>query len=286
MPEMFKDSLLYALCLLKDYLDEVVLCGGWVPFIYREYVLENKPKPPLRTKDIDLAAGEIIEVKKNKSIDRILEEAGFKPVQIDSEFRISSFGKSGNTPPLIKFEYKEKGLDIEVGFLTDLRGRGDVGVKKIQEELTAEALRYVSVILDNFRVVEISDKMSTGLRVKLKIKIPRPAAFIYQKGLTFVKRTSDYKKGKDLCYIYDLLENYRELHAGMYKEFKIIAERYPAKWFRRFIGNMEDYFDSSDAAGPILVRQQYMSDMEKDLLQRRICSVFKDFTDKLKRLAK
>jgi len=282
MSEIFKDSLLYTLWLLKDYLEEVVLCGGWVPFVYREYVVDKKPNPPLRTKDIDLATGEEIAVKKNKSIDRILEDAGFKPVQIDTEFHMSGFGKSRKSPPLVKFEYEGKGMEIEVGFLTDLQGRGDIGIKRVQRGVTAEALRYINIILDNYKVIEISDKMNDGRGISLKVNIPSTAAYIFQKGLTFVKRSSDYKKGKDLCYIYDLLENYRELHEEMYEDFNIIIKKYPDKWFKRFISNIEAYFSSTTFEGPILVRKQYRSDMDKDMLQKRIYSVFKDFTDKLK----
>ncbi len=104
MSREFKESLFYALWLLHDYLPDIVLCGGWVPFIYREYIVKKKPRPPLRTKDIDLATPGKLEVKGNRSIDQILEDAKFEVVQIDTSFHMSHFGKY--IPPVTKFRQR------------------------------------------------------------------------------------------------------------------------------------------------------------------------------------
>jgi len=49
----FKKGLFKTLAILKDYLQDIVIAGGWAPLIYYHYLLSNKNLNPLRTKDID-----------------------------------------------------------------------------------------------------------------------------------------------------------------------------------------------------------------------------------------
>lgn len=275
---------MYTLWMLHDYLPDIVLCGGWVPFIYREYVVNSQPPPPLLTNDIDFAVPGILSLKREKRIDQILKDVGFKPVQIDAEFHMSHFGKS--RPPVTKFEYEKDGLKIKLEFITALKGKGEVGVKTVQRGVTAEALRYVDILLDNYQKVEIREQLANKQNIHLKINIPTPAAYVYQKGLTFVRRLTELKKGKDLCYIYDLLENYGELHKIMYDDFQGVCKKYHAKWFKTFSGNIESYFNGANADGPILVQQQYKSDIPPEQFRQRVFRTFQDFLSKLKAIVK
>lgn len=51
-----KDNLLMALDALKPYLSDLVISGGWVPFIYHAYLGTPRPKhPPLMTEDLDIS---------------------------------------------------------------------------------------------------------------------------------------------------------------------------------------------------------------------------------------
>jgi len=60
MPEDFKIGFLKTLGLLKPYLSEVVIGGGWVPLIYYHYLLGKMEVEPIRTKDIDLFVPESV----------------------------------------------------------------------------------------------------------------------------------------------------------------------------------------------------------------------------------
>jgi len=53
MPEDFKAGFLKTLWIIRDYLSEIVIGGGWVPLIYYHYLLADKSKEPIRTRDID-----------------------------------------------------------------------------------------------------------------------------------------------------------------------------------------------------------------------------------------
>lgn len=54
MPGEFKTGFLKTLWILRDYLSMIVIGGGWVPLLYYHYLLADKSKEPIRTRDIDL----------------------------------------------------------------------------------------------------------------------------------------------------------------------------------------------------------------------------------------
>jgi predicted nucleotidyltransferase len=108
MPEDFKAGFLKTLWILRDYLSVIVVGGGWVPLLYYHYLVADKSIEPIRTRDIDLLVDTYVPVLGGKSIDRLLLEAGFKPI-----FR------SSDTPPIIHYEATIEGEDVEIEFLTD-----------------------------------------------------------------------------------------------------------------------------------------------------------------------
>lgn len=51
-----EDCFLLALEALKPYLPDIVISGGWVPFVYHRYLETARPDHrPLGTKDVDIA---------------------------------------------------------------------------------------------------------------------------------------------------------------------------------------------------------------------------------------
>lgn len=47
MNDSFISGFLKTLRILKDYLSEIVIGGGWAPFIYYRYLLKDKEHEPL-----------------------------------------------------------------------------------------------------------------------------------------------------------------------------------------------------------------------------------------------
>lgn len=48
MPDKFKLEFFKTLSILKDYLPNIVIAGGWAPLIYYHYLLSDKTKVPLK----------------------------------------------------------------------------------------------------------------------------------------------------------------------------------------------------------------------------------------------
>ena len=93
MPEDFKAGFLKTLWVLRDYLSVIVVGGGWVPLLYYHYLVADKSREPIRTRDIDLLVDIQVPRVGEKSVDRLLLEAGFK----------ATF-KSSDTPPVMHYD--------------------------------------------------------------------------------------------------------------------------------------------------------------------------------------
>ncbi len=185
MSENFKGGFLKTLWILRDYLSEIVIGGGWVPLVYYHYLLADKSKDPIRTGDIDFMVNVKIPVIGSKTVDQLLLEAGFTP----------NF-KSLETPPIKFYEGKIDGYEVEIEFLTNQVGAKDDVVIEVQEGLNAQALRYISISIENVIEVEIDDFAVRDELSSLIVKVPLPGAYIYHKGLTFVLRKNGSKKQK------------------------------------------------------------------------------------------
>ena len=56
-------SLLKTLAVLKPYMEEIVIVGGWVPVLYRRYGHVPSRHPSVRTMDIDVVVPRHLEAR-------------------------------------------------------------------------------------------------------------------------------------------------------------------------------------------------------------------------------
>ncbi len=238
MSELFARGFFRVLVTLKDYLPHIVVGGGWAPFLYYRYLVGNKDHRTVFTRDIDLMVGTRLPEAGSMTVDQLLIEAGMK-----ARF------KSRDIPPLIHYEGKIEGLEIEIEFLTDQTGSKPDLVVEVQKGLHAEALRYISIIVENAMELNIDDVELCGADTPITVRVPTPAAFIFQKGLAFPRRRDKIKAGKDLYYIFDILAGIPEIRDNIDADFAVFSETLP-KWLRTFYRNLAECFESADAEGP------------------------------------
>lgn len=89
------------LIILRDYLPEIVVGGGWAPFLYDRYLFKNRHSEPVFTRDIDFMVKPKIPIIGQKTVDRLLVEAGLR-----AKF------KSRENPPVIHYEGTIEGAVI------------------------------------------------------------------------------------------------------------------------------------------------------------------------------
>lgn len=244
MSEQFAHGFFRVLVTLKDYLPDIVVGGGWAPFLYYRYLVGNKLHQTVFTRDIDLMVGTRLPEIGSRTVDQLLVEAGLK-----ARF------KSRDIRPLIHYEGKIEGLDIEIEFLTDQTGSRPDLVVEVQRGLHAEALRYISILVENSMELAIDDAEPFGAETTIIARVPTPAAFIFQKGLAFPRRRDKIKAAKDLYYIFDILAGLPELRDNIDADFAAFSETHP-RWLQTFSRNLAKLFENADAEGPHQVVEQ------------------------------
>lgn len=197
-------------------------------------------------------------------IDELLSNAGYKARIYGSDISV------------VKYELAAPVAEIE--FLTPEVGRPGKAAITVQSGLTVQTLRYLQILLENTKDIEVNDTVS-GLDYNLVVRVPSPGAFIYQKGLTLSSRHS--KVSKDLYYIFDLLDSSAELRNSILAEINRLRSQYAARWFHSFIRNLNRHFPESGAAGPALVAMQYSGPMPIDTFRNYTRRIFRDFLQAL-----
>lgn len=127
MNEDFTRGFFNTLVILKNYLSEIVIGGGWAPFLYYRYLVGNRGHDPMLTSDIDFVVSHHVPIHGTKTIDELLTVA-----KLEAKF------KTLDTPPIIHYEGKIEGIDVEIEFLTDQTGSREDIVIEVQKGLHAE----------------------------------------------------------------------------------------------------------------------------------------------------
>jgi len=269
-----KIGLFNVLSILEDYLSEIVLGGGFAPLIYYHYVIGDKKMTPIFTGDVDFMVRKKVPLKGKSNIDSLLKEAGFKEAYL---------GQS--TPPKVYYIGEIDGNEVEVEFLTESPGDGTIKAIQVQKGLIVEALKFISMSVDNTMTVAIDDSLDYGLKKDLEVKVPTPGAFVFHKGLAFTYRTDKAKLEKDLYYMFDIIrqDSMKELIIDEINHLKTSNNRNKA-WFRKFRRNMSEYFMVEDkplSKGVLSVCNQRPPDqlleMDEDQFKNYVFFTFKEF---------
>jgi hypothetical protein len=258
-------ALYKAFDVLKPYLGLIVLVGGWVPVIYRKYGNIGSRHPSVRTTDIDIAIPRRIPYTGLPTVDSLLIGAGYE-VEI-----VGSYGGA--------VKYKLTTPPSEIEFITPEIGRPGQPSIPVQSGLQAQALRYVEILLDNTRQITVRES-TKAIKISAVVKVPSPAAFIFQKSLTLPDRRD--KLDKDLYYIFDLVDSTPKMIDEVIKEMKAIQREYAKNWAHRTISNLERYFPESGGQGPVLVGNQYTGEMPIETFRNYVLRVFRNLIAGLK----
>jgi len=187
-------GLIHSLETLKPYLGDLVICGAWAWYLYRKYLGRGNRLPQDFTRDLDCASSGRIPVRGTPLAGQ-LDAAGFKWVP-----------QGDDIPPVAHFRWPTiDHPDVEVQFLTPVRGDGSRRVIEVQEQVTAEALRNLDILLDNPLSLDV-DEVDEGSSFRGKVKVPRVGHFVVQKALIFEGRSSG-DRAKDFAYVFDLIDS-------------------------------------------------------------------------------
>lgn len=222
------------LTVLKDVLSKIVVVGGWCPYIYALH-LWKKPIPDIpTTADIDLGVLETGNIRYQTTVYDRLKSAGFDLERIYDE---------EETP--VEFIYKKKALKLKVEFITSFETSDDTLNRFLGSNLACNRIEAFELLLKE--TVNVSLKVGEQ---KLNIMVPTPEMFLYHKGITFVMRSADFKRDKDLFYVYFVLR----FHPDRDKLLDALSRFKKDEHFQAFKENIKEYLSDISSPGYLILR--------------------------------
>ena len=243
---------------IEDSLDKIIIVGGWCPYLYAQYLWRKKIRNIPTTTDIDLGVLETGGCKFDRTIYDKLSAAGLAVERIyDQE------------PEPIEFVYKKKEIEMKVEFITSFETSDDTLNRFLGSKLACNRIEAFEILLEEPECIGINHSGK-----KLHLNIPKPETFLYHKGITFVMRSYEAKRDKDLFYVYFILKFCPDQKAllnslkrfkkhELFKAFKQNLKKYLADvskpgyemlrpYVRRWIDEKRVYQEITEIFGPLL----------------------------------
>ncbi len=235
LPEKRKELqlLLKVLDDFHDFLSYLVLVGGWVPFLYSQYLWKGIKHQPLTTVDIDFGF-KTAPTKKTETIADCVRKKDYGEHHASMD----------HPHPFVPVVHARKeGIKADVEFITAMDTSDDIKKKLVGEEIKVNVIQDFEILLGS--LIEINVEGRT-------VKVPTPSLFTFHKLLTFAQRQKTDKQKKDLYYAYYMLffspekERLTQEVAGHIKKFS---------QGRTVRENIKSYFEDAYSKGPAWIKE-------------------------------
>lgn len=218
---------------LSSYLDQLVVVGGWVPYLYAKIYSGEVSQEPLFTYDFDTALERGRFVEDGTTLDEAILDHGFK-------HRFDSL----DTPPVVRYVKElRSGKHAEIEFLTESNDAGKS--VEVIGSINAQSLRYVKLLLDNPWSFPLSE---LGIQIDKPLRIPRPSMFVIHKVLTSPLRSRGLKTAKDLYYVFFVMDVFPNWKDGIFSDIKDFTKEHP-ELVGRITKYLESMFSDIDSEG-------------------------------------
>jgi len=237
---------------LKDYLDDLTLVGGWLPYVYSRFLWDNLSVQTVTTVDIDFG----FSGNKTKVYPKTIFEL------------------------LSSLDYTERHLQMDRMYPVVLYKQGKIPIDFITSEKTDDKLlnkffgRQININkIDKFEVL-LKNRISLKAKAEKEkaiynIHCPKPSAFLYQKGATFVDREDRLTQAKDLYYMYFILRYVPDLDILLTE----VAQYKKQAYFINISKNIKKYFEKKTSQGCLMIEKEngpdeYIDDLRQDIFER------------------
>lgn len=237
--EISKSILLDVFALLKEYKNNLVLVGGWVPyFLLGRYKTEDTKFQHIGSIDIDIA----IDHKKIPGLDEVYESIRRKLERNGYSIRKS---KDGQFIPY-SFEKGVEGTVIHVDFLASkYGGTGNRHRHQRVQDIFAIKARGVDIAFQNNEEFEIKGTLPDRARHKIEAKVSGTVSLITMKAIAF---GSDITRTKDAYDIYSILKYYKKGVKSVITEMKPFLQN---RLVAEAKENLSSLFASIESVGPV-----------------------------------
>jgi len=237
---------------LKDYLDDLTLVGGWLSYVYSKFLWHNLEAQAVTTVDIDFGFGGSKTKPHSKTIFEVLSSLNYK----ERHLRI------GKMYPVVLYKQGE----IPIDFITSPKTKDKLVKELVGRQIVINKIDKFDFLLENRIPIRVRTERK---KTSYKVQCPKPSAFLYHKGATFIDREGEFKQGKDLYYMYFILRYTPNLDI-------VLSEVAEYKKKGHFIGiskNIKKYFERKTSQGCLMIEKEngpdeYLDDLRQDIFER------------------
>jgi hypothetical protein len=185
---------------LREYLDDLVVIGGWIPHLYRKYGgFSDWTLEAALTAEVDLLITRPLSRSPGGSIPEVLRAAGFEPESDPGASAIWS--KDPASGEKVEFLIAHQGTARRQGQVVSVAG---------QENLGAISLAGLDLLGRHTSVLQVPLGVFEQELVTADVRVPRLGAYVVNKAVTFPYRARtgevvNPKRAKDLLYLRDLM---------------------------------------------------------------------------------
>lgn len=235
---------------LKDYLPDLTLVGGWMPYVYSKFSWNNLEAKLITTTDIDFG----IDSSKTKVHPRTIFEL------------LSTLDYKERHPEMDRMYpvvlYKEG--KVRLDFIAAPKIKKEVIEKLVGSQIDINKIDKFGFLLEHKIIIEVKDKKKT-----YKINCPKPSAYLYHKGATFIDREDEQKQAKDLHYMYFILRYAPDID----NIFKEIIQYKKKGYLKEVSQNLDKYFERKTSQGCLMIEKEngldpYVDDLRQDIFDR------------------
>ena len=248
---------------ISDYLPALTLVGGWMPYIYSNFLWKTSVRNPVITVDIDFGVDQSVTGDYSKTIFETLSSLNYRErhLKMDGMF------------PVVLY----KG-EIPVEFITYPTADIKAIEKVLGQQIQVNKIDKFDFLLKHRIPLNIQAKKKNKNKSYL-LNCPKPSAFLYHKGATFIERENKEKQAKDLYYMYFILRYAPDID----KILKEVSQYREKGNFVSIADNVNGFFERVSSQGCLLIEQEngpdeYIHDVRQDIFER-----FKGFRETLQK---
>ena len=235
---------------LSEYLADLTLVGGWVPYVYSKFLWRSGGATPVFTSDVDLG----LALEQARAYKKTIFETLSSLKYVERHLEI------GKLHPVVFYRKNKTRLD----FIASTGTEASAVNRVLGREISLNRLDDFDFLINNVMVIPLK----RGGR-EYALRCPRPGAFVLHKCATFTDREDRQKMGKDLYYAYFVLR-----HSPDQKELAAEIRKYAKNdLFAKAIANIKEYFTGDGARGSLMVEREhgpdeYLEDLHGDIDNR------------------
>ena len=175
---------------LNDVLDKIMVVGGWCPYLYAKYLWKIPHRDIPRTTDIDFGVWETGSLRHDPTVYSRLLSAGYET---------ETYSSTDNGQ--VEFLCNTKDQKLKIEFITSYYVSDDTLQRFLGGQMACHRIEGFEILLQAKPLIL---DIKAGKK-NLKVRCIPPAVYLYHKGITFVARSGQEKRDKDMLYIYYVL---------------------------------------------------------------------------------